>query len=113
MLCDNEDRAALFGFELTDDVIKATIILLLALSVVLDLVCWKYRGIAMAIFYLECLWALFDAVLFSQDCAKFPVALIATRFIAIAVVFGTNARQTIVTTILFSASTHFIVQYVT
>ena len=113
MECSGEDQAEVFEIKHKEDAIQVTIITLLALSVLLDLVCWKYRRVAMSIFYLECLWALFDAMLFARDYAAFPVALIATRLIAIAVIFGIYARQTIASTVSIAAVTHVMVQTIT
>ena len=113
MECSSDNHAKVFGINLPEDIIQVTVIALLALSVLLDLVSWKYQRAAASIFYLECVWALFDTMLFAQDYASFPVVFNATRFIAIVVAFGVNARQTIATTLLFSALCHIIVELMT
>jgi len=113
MECSSDDQAEVFGIHHTGEAIKVTITILLALSVLLDFVCWKYRRVAVLIFYFECLWSLFDAILFAQDYATFPVTFIVTRLVALAVIFGIDARPTIITTVFTSAVTHLIVQTIT
>ena len=48
----------------SDTVIMAIVIVLLVLSGILDLACYRWRKVAPVLFYLECTWALFDAVIF-------------------------------------------------
>ena len=48
----------------SDTVIMAIVIVLLVLSGILDLACYRWRKVALVLFYLECTWALFDAVIF-------------------------------------------------
>ena len=96
--------------ESTQSYIWLSVVLMLIFGTVVDFVCWKHRSVAVSIFYLECLWALFDAALQMRDYAQHPVAMNCSRLIAVALAFGVNAQATIVISLSLAAVTHISVQ---
>ena len=83
---------------------------LLALSILVNLVCWYWRKLAFALIFVECLWAIVDhLVLFSLHIAASSELLLnCTRFIAIGVLLGVDARLTILTATIMSLLTQIV-----
>ena len=65
-----------------------------------------------AFFFLESIWALLDASLMCEEYLALPVMLNTARMVTIGVLFGINARLTIITSTVFAAMVHIEVYWV-
>lgn len=69
---------------------------ILVVSFILDLVCWRFRKLAAIIFYLECVWAFFDATwLMNFNFGALRVILDSARMIAAVTFFSVDAKPSI------------------
>ena len=71
------------------------VIVMLTLSTIIDFICWRFRKIAMSLFYFESIWILIDTIFIIQSVTYQNALIICVRFIAVVVLFGTNAFQSI------------------
>lgn len=85
-----------------------TIAGMLLASALLDLTCWKHKKLSALFFYLECLWALYDVYLFTDQLrhGTLSAVFIGARLIAVLVLFSTDALPSIAVISVCAASAH-------
>ena len=76
------------------DVINRRVIsiIFLILSILLDYLCWYRLKVTYALLYFESLWAFIETLFVVQNIAYQTMLVICTRFIALGVFFGIDAK---------------------
>ena len=69
---------------------------IVTLSSLLDFICWKWRRVSVALFYLECLSIFVETILLGHLAALFTT-VITFRFCAAVIFFSTEAFSSIIT----------------
>lgn len=75
----------------------------LVASILFEILCWKYRTLAHAIQYVECVWALFDAFLLMDSDGRVSFVNNSARMAAIVVFYGTHALASTITVTVCAA----------